>query len=827
MNGNPEQPQNDGVFEARDADGNRVLNTHLPWSNGRIYWDAGNETGYDRIEKDADNPEQYKGKWNHWALTKNAGTGEMKIYFNGELWHNGTGLTKNIGSIDTIVIGRGLWNANNFYDGKVDEFRVWSKELDEATIAEWMYKDVDATHPDYGNLLAYYKFNETDGYNVIDEITSETATLRGIPQRMNYGGERPKGFVVSGTRPNVRFNRNASFYQINTELVVDSFPLGEVMIEKYVQLTVGEKPVLDETIYVYPDYYNNYVYDENGNATDSAYVAPDEVLNLEMIEYVTDVPGEEIVIPWEVGRFITPYGNNLSLDADGWTWVYDITDFQHLFQGDNVHMKAGNFQELLDLKIYFVEGTPPRDLLGIENLYSVNPQLSNFDEVVIDTTVSLMPEADMFKLKTTLSGHWFGQGNNCAEFCPNTHSVDVNGSQEYSWEIIQECGENPLYPQGGTWFYDRAGWCPGMPVTEQNLDLTPFIDVGNDTEVVVDYDVEYDPYGNYVTEIFFVSYDEPNFSNDASIEEIIAPSTFKLNNRFNPVCGNPIIRIKNNGIDDLTSLVIEYGIADQESYTFDWTGNLGFLDEEVVQLPTIDPEEFYIAGTKIFNVSISGPNGLADEYVHNNENHSSFEVAPQYEQELIIWFKTNNKYWENSYEIYDTDGDVVFSRDFDAANTIYKDTINFIPGCYEFIAYDSGGDGMNNWPSNSGNGYIHFRDSEGSFLTSLENWFGEYIRHNFVSTDDPIGISVNKETPSFNIWPNPSEGNFSLELFTGAGEYHVSVSNITGEIVYREEINSSLHEIHKLDLSRLGNGFYLINVSSAKINTFKKIIIEK
>ncbi|OYT15181.1 MAG: hypothetical protein B7C24_14465 [Bacteroidetes bacterium 4572_77] len=81
-----------------------------------------------------------------------------------------------------------------------------------------------------------------------------------------------------------------------------------------------------------------------------------------------------------------------------------------------------------------------------------------------------------------------------------------------------------LYPQGGTWFYDRAGWCPGMPVTQQNLDLTPYINIGVDEEVAVDYNVEYDPYGNYVTEIFFVSYDEPNFNNDAALEEIIAPS---------------------------------------------------------------------------------------------------------------------------------------------------------------------------------------------------------------------------------------------------------------------------------------------------------------
>ena len=34
---------------------------------------------------------------------------------------------------------------------------------------------------------------------------------------------------------------------------------------------------------------------------------------------------------------------------------------------------------------------------------------------------------------------------------------------------------------------------------------------------------------------------------DAALEEIIAPNIFKLNTRFNPTCGEPVIRIKNNG----------------------------------------------------------------------------------------------------------------------------------------------------------------------------------------------------------------------------------------------------------------------------------------
>ena len=69
-----------------------------------------------------------------------------------------------------------------------------------------------------------------------------------------------------------------------------------------------------------------------------------------------------------------------------------------------------------------------------------NYSLNTFDEVVVNTTVPLNPEAEMFSVKSTLSGHGFGNGNNCGEFCNNTHKVLVNGVEQYSWEIMQECG---------------------------------------------------------------------------------------------------------------------------------------------------------------------------------------------------------------------------------------------------------------------------------------------------------------------------------------------------------------------------------------------------
>jgi hypothetical protein len=822
LNGNGEQPQNDSVFDVHDENGNRVLNIHLPWSNQRVYWDAGDASGYDRIDKEADNIAQFKGVWNHWAFTKNATTGVMNIYLNAELWHTGTGLNKVVGNIANFNLGRGQSNADDFYDGKLDDFQIWSEELDPATIANWMHKDVDASHPNYSALKVNYTFDQiTTNYETLEEVLEQQTSLYGVPQLKSFNGKHFKNFTTATTRPNVKFNRNSATYTINTELVLDSIAKGKVMVEKYLQLVAGEIPVLDETLYVNPTYYSSYEYDSNLVATDSIAVAPDTTLVLEQIEYNTTVPGEEVLVPWEIGRYITPYGNGLSLGDDGWTWIFDVTDFQHLFQGNDVHIQAGNFQELLDMKVIFKVGTPSRELLGIQNLYSGNYSLNTFDDVVVNTTVPLNPEAEMFSVKSTLSGHGFGNGNNCGEFCNNTHKVLVNGVEQYSWEIMQECGENPLYPQGGTWMYDRAGWCPGMPATVQNLDITPFINVGEDTTTDIDYNIDQDPYGNYITEIFFVEYGSPNFNNDASLEEIIAPNIFKLNTRFNPTCGEPVIRIKNSGENPLESVTVTYGISGETPYSYTWTGALAFLEETVIILPAIEVSNYY-QGSTSFEVSLSEPNGDVDQYEFNNSLTSEFEPAPIHQEQLVIEFKTNNRPFENSYKVFDTAGTIMFERDFDDSNTTYTDLINLPPGCYELVVYDTGGDGMNNWPSNHGNGIIRLKNLSGSTITLLQRWFGETIKYIF--RNDAVLSTEDQVNSLFSVYPNPTDNAFTVSLVNSSDPFSMEVFNISGMSIYKEEEMSPTN--NSVDVSSYSSGVYLLYLKTANGNTqVKKLIV--
>ncbi|MCF7973123.1 MAG: discoidin domain-containing protein [Phycisphaerae bacterium] len=110
----------------------RVMSTHIVWSNGNLYFDSGGDaTNYDRISKAAP-ASVYGDAWIHWAFTKNADTGEQKVYRNGMLWLSGTGLTRPMTGVTTFTLG--AHNNANFWNGSMDEFQLYNRELTQEEI---------------------------------------------------------------------------------------------------------------------------------------------------------------------------------------------------------------------------------------------------------------------------------------------------------------------------------------------------------------------------------------------------------------------------------------------------------------------------------------------------------------------------------------------------------------------------------------------------------------------------------------------------------------------------------------------------------------------
>jgi len=823
------QPQNDMLFEALDENGQRQLCFHYPWSNGNIYWDAGNSgTGYDRIDKAAATSE-YEGKWNHIALTKNTVTGSMKIYINGVLWHSGTGKTQPIQNISTFILGCAANKDQNYsYDGYVDDFCVWNKELSVDEIEQIMYTKPDMTFSAWGNLLAYYDFDEElDGSYFINDISGNghTAEFWGTLSRKSYRGDgRFKNFTSSKYLPAVEITGGTFTSGQSTKYYTDSIILNKQIIREFENIddySVG----LIETLLYYPEYE---LVTNLANETDTIYFTPDiTITNSNLVYYSQPF---ELVNTIQIQNYVTPYGINLNIGTDGFTHVYDVSDYV-MYLKDMVDISAHNTQELIDVTFAFIEGTPPRDVVQFDQVY-----LGNFGHYNIANDISLQakkikrnPSATMFNLKTRTTGHGMAGAGNCSEFCPTWHNVSVEGVQTDEWYNWTSCAGNPIFPQGGTWIFDRAGWCPGSFADTYNWDITDFVTDPDSVEVdygMTQYGVGAGE-GNYNVSVQLIQYSDPNFTNDAAIETVIAPNDVDLYKRYNPVCQNPEIVIKNTGSSNLQSLLIEYGLDGDFSYSYQWTGDLEFLDKDTVLLPVISWDEFVAYND--FNVRISQPNEAEDEYAPNNSYKTHFNTVDIYPITNVLVVKTNNFGDETYYTVTDAFGNVLVDRDGLAANTYYYDTLDFAPGCYDIRLYDRGEDGLDFWyyEGADGSGYMKLRKLGAGFVKSFPLDFGSFIHYQFIIPDVTYIINEELNREYFEIFPNPNDGNFTLKLnFEPEENAVISITDMSGREIRSFAGNDIRKEEFEISLNGVSKGFYLINLRSGKISQTRKLVVE-
>ena len=714
------QPRNDHIVEAGDT-GGRVINIHLPWGTGTVYWDAGGRLSgaNNRLSKDA-KPGEYKGRWNHWAFTKDTSSGEMRIYLNGELWHEAGNMKKDIPAIDSFVIGANLHGSGGWYEGGLDDFRVWDVALDEETIRAWRSSAVGTDHPFLEHLLLEYRFDNEDvgGSRILDSSPRGNHGERfGQPQRVPFG--------LIG-RADIRPGPRAT-------LRTDSIPAPRLSVQIFGDEATPESVTQVMDVWFAHDSW----FDGDGNWLEDTPVKDAMVLE----QYERSWFGEpfEVVEKFELARFITPYGLRLDLGENGFTWVYDVTDYAPLLRG-SVDVQAGNTFELLDLEFVFVEGTPPREVLDIRNLWPLADygyrELAD-DEVLEPVEITLDPDASGFRVRSCISGHGHAGPDNCCEWDAKEHALAVDGQERFHWTVWRDCGMNPVHPQGGTWQFDRAGWCPGTFVDVYEHELTPWVEAGED--VVLDYGIEpYDPAGGeadgrFVMSHQLFSYGPPSFELDAAVEDVVAPSSHGEHKRLNPVSGEAIVRIRNLGAVPLTELTIRYGLEGGLMSSFAWKGELAFLESEAVTVPA--PDWTGMGEGSRFFAEVGRPNGGRDEHASNDRAVVTVAAPHVLPPEFLIHVETPGfgRAGDNSYTITDRDGRIVAGRDSFADETTYRDSIQLPPGAYTFEFLDSEEDGLiRHWwlrgsaPDSIGeNGALKILDSEGELLMDLGYDFAE------------------------------------------------------------------------------------------------------
>jgi hypothetical protein len=766
-------------------------------------------------------------QWHHVAMVMNGSSlNNIQFYVDGNLETIASISNRTIDtdSLIDVVLSQGF--HNRMWDGEMNEIRVWSSALSASSIQEWMHRRLDNSHPKYSDLELYYTFDASTGDSIIDHsgnqrhaVVYNNAFRYALP-----GKDLFSGFELQPVLPKVTLLQGTYMLTINTDTVLDTIQRAANSVKTY-HIISNAGTQLSDLVSLLSDTLlweagNEYTLDPiTGAVLDTHVVASAGSIQIQTLEYFRRYP-----MKFEIMSFVTPYGINLDLGPNGKTWTFDVTDFLPVLQGSKrmTVERGGQWMEDMDIRFAYIVGTPPHEVLDMQQIWRVDKK--GYADILNNNSfepriIHKHKDGKLFKVRSSITGH--GQEG---EFISRNHHININGGNvEFSWPVWKKCSDNPIYPQGGTWIYSRAGWCPGAPTDLKEMDITPLIAAADSFEV--DYSLQTaSGSSNYIVNNQLVTYGDPNFQVDAMLMDVKAPSKKVEYARSNMICQMPEIVVKNTGAQTITSMEIHYWVnGNTTPKVHQWTGNLTFLEESSIVLAA-DSALWtgVVPGGNVFHAEVVKVNGQSDEYALNNSYHSPFDIPDVVPSDIIIFLYTNKAPNETSYRIYGEDMQLLYSRSGFAAQKLNRDTFHLGVGCYTLEVLDSDGDGLSFFANSDGNGFFSIRDINNGVLKTFDPDFGSKITYNF-TVDFPLKYEEIHKSLEAQIYPNPSDGMFTIEFSRHGAEY-IQVWDALGRLVKSEDITSQ-NKMFSLDLTQEQPGIYMVKVASAAGEKHFKVVV--
>jgi len=278
----------------------------------------------------------------------------------------------------------------------------------------------------------------------------------------------------------------------------------------------------------------------------------------------------------------------------------------------------------------------------------------------------------------------------------------------------------------------------------------------------------------------------------------------------------PKITIRNNGANPLTNVDIYYRLNDETTYTYPWSGNLGFLESAEVILPQTG---FEILDENNFYAYSVNPNGSPDEYTKNDTLIQMFERAMITPLTVKLMMRTDANPQQNTWEILNSVGEVVYSGGpYANPTTIYQETFQLEDvECYIFKIYDSGGDGL------TIPGFYALYYGSNNYIKSGTT-FGS-VDSAYFEVNTQVGITEKEGETNVNIYPNPATSFINLYFFIGTNEkVSIAVYDLVGHQIKTEDpglLSAGPQEI-RIATDDIKPGLYLVQTTiGGKIFTGK------
>lgn len=524
---------------------------------------------------------------------------------------------------------------------------------------------------------------------------------------------------------------------------------------------------------------------------------------------------------YELGRMLTPYGGAFSKNWN-FTWQVDVSDFAMLLR-DSVEIEyTHNGYEpnndrgwAVTVEFQLMKGQPHRVPVSIQKLYDGTFPYGDSSKPITGyltpVAFSKAEGADFGVIRIVQTGHGMDRPDGCAEFCNKYRDVFVDGELLGRKSMWKKCGDNPLYPQAGTWPLDRANWCPGDLVAPDLYYLPHLKDKHSFLLSMEEYTATA-PQATEVISAYLIQYKTGKKKNLVSLEEVVSPNDNELYARHNPASFGPAIVVKNREQSSIYSLDISYGTKGFPKSMFRWTGAIGAFDTARIILPGVIRAD---EGQNTFEVSIERINGKKDSYDSDNRLQTTFTKAPVLDSVIVLKLLTNKNAGENAYVLQNAESEQLYARKLGELKpeTEYVDTFQLAPGAYQFLLKDTAGNGLEFWfASRAGRGLAYLLNRQGKMVKSFESDFGNFSAYSFY-VGAPVSALPGDEF-QIGLFPTRTVNSTTLDYFANDPEDVVVrlVSDPGGEVLEEHHYKKLKSGLFTYDLSHYKPGRFYIKV---------------
>lgn len=296
-----------------------------------------------------------------------------------------------------------------------------------------------------------------------------------------------------------------------------------------------------------------------------------------------------------------------------------------------------------------------------------------------------------------------------------------------------------------------------------------------------------------------------------------------INNVPELLCGidsvAPIITLKNNGTQVVTSILVTYGIQGTPPALAPWVGVL--LPGETVNytLPYITLP----AGEHVFVVASSSPNGLVDD-IPENDAWSTPIIVNNPAEVVMLQLVTDDFGSDITWQLTTEQGTLIHEggpyADVDGGQLI-EEAFCLSNGCYTFTINDFFGDGI---CCGNGEGSYTLNSTDGSVQIASEGEYGEQEVQQICLAG--VFVQEHEAAGTLLVFPNPSTGLVQLIMNGMQGPVAIDVVDGMGRMVLQQQAVAFAPTMD-LDLGALANGVYLLRATHGKGSLVQRIVIQR